>query len=93
MEPKGICKNCKINSMCIRCWGTNYAATGSIYKTDSWACVVNRIILLAGAKIIYNSLINKSDLNDSEQRQMKGIQFLINELFNEENTFLREYDI
>ena len=92
VEPDGICKQCKINSVCIRCWGTNLAATGSIDDIDPWVCVINRILIVAGAKIAYDRIINKEEITDSDQRILKGINIIIEEAFNKNNQYLKECD-
>lgn len=87
-EPDGVCKRCKVNKLCSKCWGTNLAATGNIDTIDKSLCVINRITMLAGAKIIYNSLIDKTDLSESDQRRLKGAEMVVTEAFNNNNIYL-----
>lgn len=87
-EPEGICKSCKMTNLCQRCWGTNLAATGSIHTIDPWLCIVNRILILAGAKILYNRMIENVEFTDEYQRKLKAIQYILKESFSDQNVYL-----
>lgn len=45
LEPK--CRDCVIASICPNCFGSNYAATGNIYKRDPNLCTLTKIIMKA----------------------------------------------
>lgn len=93
VEPEGICKSCKVSKLCSKCWGTNLAATGSIDNIDPWLCVINRLIMVAGSKIIYNRIMQKENFDETDQRQLKAIEIIIENAFNDENTYLKNYNI
>ncbi len=93
IEPDGICKTCKVSSLCSKCWGTNLATTGSIDETNSWICVLNRIIMIAGARILYDRITQKQEFTEDDQRKLKVIQIVLNEAFNKDNIYLRDYKI
>lgn len=62
------CKNCVINACCPNCYGSNYAATGNIYKRDASMCKLTKIIIKA-CSYFYALRWSKKQLNVSETEQ------------------------
>lgn len=90
-EPKdNICRNCGLNAVCARCWGTNYAATGSIHNTNPSNCSINRILIMAGCKILFNRLQNQDHEGDNFKRKMKSIALIMDAINNPEAKFLSD---
>lgn len=51
LTPKEIlddkCQDCVVKSICMICYGANYAATGSVFKKDDNMCRLSKIIFKA----------------------------------------------
>ncbi len=43
------CKHCVVRMACPTCYGTNFSATGDLYKRDESACNLTKIIMKANA--------------------------------------------
>lgn len=90
-EPEdSICKKCRLNAVCARCWGTNYAATGSIHYTKPANCSVNRILIMAGCKILFNRLQNQDHEGNDYKRKMKAIALIMDAINDSEAKFLSD---
>ena len=49
MDIEAKCRECVVKTMCPTCYGSNYAATGDIYKKDDGLCILEKIIFYANA--------------------------------------------
>ena len=87
-DKKSICARCKLVNLCPTCYACNKAATGDIGKMDSDMCLLNRLCILAGAKIEYYRLIDNDSNSVETQRTLKAIEVLQTETFNPASVYL-----
>ncbi len=90
-DKKSVCAQCKLVNLCPTCYACNKAATGDIGKIDSDMCLLNRLCILAGAKIEYYRLINSDAKSIEIQRSLKAIEVLQTETFNPASIYLNNF--
>ncbi len=54
-----LCKNCEYVRLCRNCYAANFNQTGNIENQTALQCKLNRLTILASAKIQFNRLMNK----------------------------------
>ncbi|MBR1433107.1 radical SAM protein [Ruminococcus sp.] len=71
------CKECSLLRLCRSCYAANYNQTGDIQQQSKIQCEINRITILASAKIQYNRLmmqkLTKDNLNKEKELTLKAI--------------------
>lgn len=90
-NKKSICAQCKLVNLCPTCYACNKASTGDIGTMDSDMCLLNRLCILAGAKIEYYHLINSNSNSVEKQQTLKAIQALQKEIFNPSSIYLNNF--
>ena len=75
------CRSCKALHICHTCYGSNYEATGNIFKKDENWCKLQKIIFKANAYFAWKKYQN-GVLDCSEEKRpyvLKAIQILLND--------------
>ncbi len=54
-----LCKDCEYVRLCRNCYAANFNQTGSIEKQTALQCKLNRLTILASAKIQFSRLMHK----------------------------------
>ncbi len=90
-DKKSICAQCKLVNLCPTCYACNKASTGDIGKMDNDMCLLNRLCILAGAKIQYYRLIDQPEPSIETQRTLKAIEILQKETFNPSSVYLNNF--
>lgn len=90
-DKKSICAQCKLVNLCPTCYACNKASTGDIGKMDNDMCLLNRLCILAGAKIQYYRLIDQPEPSTETQRTLKAIEVLQKETFNPSSIYLNNF--
>lgn len=71
-----ICKTCSWVRLCSNCYAANLQSTGNIQKIDSNLCKFYKLCILASAKIQYNRILDKNELNHDDQLVLKAISII-----------------
>ena len=76
------CRTCVITSICPNCFGSNYAATGNIYRRDPNLCTLTKIIMKARSyfKAEQWKRGHKTGDDEDEQLLLRAILRIQNEL-------------
>ena len=67
------CKKCPWIRLCRTCYAANFLETGCIERNCKDMCYINRLCMLASSKIQFERLKSRKQLTKKEQRQLKAI--------------------
>jgi uncharacterized protein len=95
LPEDSACATCKFVYMCSTCYATNNASTGDIGRQSPEMCIFNRMCILASSKIQYYRIMQKcrGNMTQEDQKVLKAIQVIQEEIFNENNIFLFNFSI
>ena len=85
-----ICGKCKLLRLCRNCYATNFNQTGDLQSQTSLQCLINRLTILASAKIQYYRLLKKyqehlENINDEDNAIFHAILRIQETATNHEN--------
>lgn len=74
------CANCKFFFICANCYSANLATTGCCHLVDRNLCMSYRLCILASAKIQFERLKLKQQLDEDDKLILKAVSVIQNEI-------------
>ena len=75
------CRTCKFIRICRTCYAMNYSSTQNVFYPGSQTCKLNKMCMLASARIQYNRLKKQKHSNDLLEKAIFFIAKDLNNIF------------